>query len=171
MSENCSKFYDMMYPYLDGELSQPLRDELERHIKECPECALELEQRKKAIELTSLASYKPKKPLPETVTAVLKSFSLRSRSIRIGSTVAACFVLVACLSVYGVSKLLANKTADSSASELAPVVYDAEGQNYTGEEMAGDSDGLMLLRMDDVCENDAEDDVNGAAENEEADEE
>ena len=38
MSENCRKHFHRISEYLDGELDERICDEIERHLKDCPEC-------------------------------------------------------------------------------------------------------------------------------------
>lgn len=44
---NCRKFQESLYVFLDGELEENLKSEMERHLSGCPVCSLELEQEKK----------------------------------------------------------------------------------------------------------------------------
>ncbi len=41
---DCQKFQEYLYPFLDGELDDGLRIELEQHLQKCPVCSLELEK-------------------------------------------------------------------------------------------------------------------------------
>lgn len=41
---DCQKFQEYLYPYLDGELAEDLRLEMQTHQSNCPVCALELEK-------------------------------------------------------------------------------------------------------------------------------
>lgn len=44
---DCQKFQEYLYPFLDGELDDGLRIEMEEHLQKCPVCSLELEKERK----------------------------------------------------------------------------------------------------------------------------
>jgi hypothetical protein len=47
---DCDRFFALLGPYLDGEVSAPeLRDQIEHHARMCPECAEELDIVKRAL--------------------------------------------------------------------------------------------------------------------------
>ena len=44
---DCQKFQEYLYPFLDGELDDGLKLEVEQHLSTCPVCSLELEKERK----------------------------------------------------------------------------------------------------------------------------
>lgn len=44
---DCQKFQEYLYAFLDGELDENLRPEMEKHLQNCPMCSLELEKERK----------------------------------------------------------------------------------------------------------------------------
>ena len=51
MTENCRKYFDRISEYLDGELEEGVCSEIERHLRECPECRECIESLKATIRL------------------------------------------------------------------------------------------------------------------------
>jgi RNA polymerase sigma-70 factor (ECF subfamily) len=51
MNENCRKHFHRISEYLDGELDNRTCDEIERHLKDCPDCLDCIESLKATIRL------------------------------------------------------------------------------------------------------------------------
>lgn len=49
MHEDCRALFEKMSEYLDGELDEATCDEIEAHLRECPECAKCYESLKKTV--------------------------------------------------------------------------------------------------------------------------
>jgi hypothetical protein len=48
---DCDRFFELLAPYLDGQVSdEELRERIAHHAKQCPECNEELEIVKRALE-------------------------------------------------------------------------------------------------------------------------
>lgn len=80
---DCQKFQEYLYPYLDGELDENLKIEIEKHLSNCPICSLELEKERKFGHILKTHLIKEKAPfaLREAVVKQLenktKKFSWR----------------------------------------------------------------------------------------------
>ncbi len=72
---NCKGVIHELSTYLDGELDAVLAQELERHLQDCEECTLVVDQTKKSIEI--LCDSQPA-PLPSDVRSRLHG-ALRSK--------------------------------------------------------------------------------------------
>lgn len=68
MTEPCEQFEPMLSAYLDDELDQPERAEVERHVAACPKCARELN------ELRGLVSAAEELAAPSVDDAVWDAF-------------------------------------------------------------------------------------------------
>ena len=51
MMKDCKKYFERISEYLDGELEDEISNEIETHLKDCPECRECLESLKKTIQL------------------------------------------------------------------------------------------------------------------------
>lgn len=80
---DCRKFQEYLYPFLDREIDENLKVEMEQHISNCPVCSLELEKERKFGHIVKTHLIKEKAPfaLRETVAQQLegrtKKFSWR----------------------------------------------------------------------------------------------
>src|SRR3989338_6028073 len=44
---DCKKFQEYLYPFLDQEIDENLKVEMEKHLSDCPMCSLEIEKERK----------------------------------------------------------------------------------------------------------------------------
>ncbi len=116
MDNNCEKIRELFSPYIDGEVTNEERELVDNHIKECAECKTEHEKLKKTVEMLNFSALSPEEDLEKAVLTSIRSNARRNRFIRLGSTIAACFVLVVCVSAFGVLELM-NKRTDSAMEE------------------------------------------------------
>ena len=75
---SCDKIQDMLFDYLDNELSEADRNTVEDHTEKCEKCRKELETRRKLLQLISDSAYYPKSELAAAFSgnqALLKNFS------------------------------------------------------------------------------------------------
>lgn len=85
---DCQKFQEYLYPFLDGEIDESLRPEMEQHISNCPMCSLELEKERKFGHVLKTHLIKEKAPfaLREAVVEQLeknkRKFSWRHLLVR-----------------------------------------------------------------------------------------
>jgi anti-sigma factor (TIGR02949 family) len=70
MKEDCKKYFERISEYLDGELDNEICDEIETHLKECPECRECLDSLKKTIQLCKEAG---KEAIPSDIRERLRS--------------------------------------------------------------------------------------------------
>ena len=73
MKEDCKRFYKRISEYLDDELDDQICNEIEAHLKDCPECRECLDSLKKTIQLCKKAG---KETIPSDIHEHLRS-SLR----------------------------------------------------------------------------------------------
>lgn len=66
--------------------------------------------------MLNFSALSPEENLEKAVLASIRSNARRNRFVRLGSTIAACFVLVVCVSAFGVLELM-NKRTDSAMEE------------------------------------------------------
>lgn len=76
---DCQKFQEYLYPFLDGEIDESLRLEMEQHISNCPVCSLEIEKERKFGHVLKTHLIKEKAPfaLRETVVEQLEKSKRR----------------------------------------------------------------------------------------------
>lgn len=131
----CEQFNNLMHDYLDGLLSDEARQDMDRHVRECPDCLEALSEMK---EVLKLLKDLPIEPLPENFEANLHealvresvalnlnkashaSFSARFKKWQRGLSYAAAVFLVGVVGLGGGSALLGNlnqKTASAVAME------------------------------------------------------
>ncbi len=72
---DCQKFQEYLYPFLDGEIDESLRLEMEQHISNCPMCSLEIEKERKFGHVLKIHLIKEKAPfaLREAVVQQLEN--------------------------------------------------------------------------------------------------
>lgn len=77
---DCQKFQEYLYPFLDGEIDEGLRLEMEQHIANCPMCSLELEKERKFGHVLKAHLIKEKAPfaLREAVVEQLEKSKRKS---------------------------------------------------------------------------------------------
>jgi anti-sigma factor (TIGR02949 family) len=85
---DCQKFQEHLYPFLDREIDENVRFEMEKHLSNCPVCSLELEKERKLGHILKAHLIKEKAPfaLREAVVEQLatskKRFSWRCLFVR-----------------------------------------------------------------------------------------
>jgi len=97
---SCDNIQDMLFEYLDNELSEKDRKTVDDHIKECEKCRKELEVRRELLKLISDSAYYPKSELAAAFSGdntVLRK-PVKFNILRYG-TVAAAAVLMAAIAL------------------------------------------------------------------------
>jgi len=59
---DCQKFQEYLYPFLDREIDETLKLEMEKHIQKCPMCSLEVEKERKFSHVLKTHLIKEKAP-------------------------------------------------------------------------------------------------------------
>ncbi|MHB1153232.1 MAG: anti-sigma factor family protein [Eubacteriales bacterium] len=120
MESLCNNFEEMMFDFIDGELTKPHLEEFKDHLNGCIPCQNELKRRIKTIELIADSVYIPKKNLKESVINNIKLLKKNKLRIRYGSTIAACVVAVVILTNFAFMYMFQNninKSDDRAVQE------------------------------------------------------
>ena len=94
MDNICNKYNDMIFDFIDGELSESNETEFTDHIENCAECTKELDQSRKTLAYILESAYVPPAALKKSILAGITT-SKKSRFIKYGTTIAACIIGVA----------------------------------------------------------------------------
>ena len=123
---SCDKIQDMLFDYLDNELSEADRNTVEDHTEKCEKCRKELETRRKLLQLISDSAYYPKSELAAAFSgnqALLKK-PKKYNSSRYG-TVAAAAVLMATIALS--QGFVENFIRSDNAAMESAVMYSGNG--------------------------------------------
>lgn len=132
---NCKNYYDMIFPYLDGELAKSDRDGLEAYMAQSEEFAEEFERRKKTIELIKASSFRPKKSIVKPVLRKIEAERRRRSIIRYSSTAAACVVGAVLIGVFAFINPMKEKISyDAAPSEARAEATVESGASENDEE-------------------------------------
>lgn len=108
MESLCNNFEEMMFDFIDGELTKSQLDEFNNHLNGCVSCQNELKRRIKTVELIADSAYIPKRNLQESVINNIKLLKRNKLRIRYGSTIAACVVAVVILTNFAFMYMFQN---------------------------------------------------------------
>jgi predicted anti-sigma-YlaC factor YlaD len=125
MESLCSKYEEMMFDFIDGELTAEQADEFNKHITGCESCRAELERRKKTVKLISESAYEPKSSLTAAVTGSITQLKKNRKRFGWSSTIAACVVAVVILTNFFFMDMYhknINKTDDRAVQENSETV-------------------------------------------------
>lgn len=133
MESLCSRYKEMIFDFIDGELTDAQSDEFKKHINECESCRAEYLLRRKTIKLIADSAYMPERSLAAAVIGNITRIKKNKLRFLRGSTIAACIVAVIIISNFAFMDMLQkNKTGmtDSAASlksdEIAESFYSEE---------------------------------------------
>lgn len=73
MHEGCKKHFERISEFLDGELEEPLCEEIQKHLETCPECRRCVESLKRTVDVLKRT---PREAIPEDTKERLRE-SLR----------------------------------------------------------------------------------------------
>lgn len=91
----CDRYEEMMFDFIDSELSDSKRVEFDTHLRICRFCRTELKKRIKTIKLISESAHLPKSDLRTSIIEKLRHQKNTTKRFRYFSTIAACVVLIA----------------------------------------------------------------------------
>ncbi len=149
MENNCEKIRELISPYIDGEVTSEERELVDSHISECAGCKTEHDKIKKTVEMLNFSALSPEEDLEKAVLTSIRSNARRNRFIRLGSTIAACFVLVVCISAFGVFEMM-QKSHDTAMEDSADFeVYDASAKTDNAK---GNTSSSRTVESDIVAE-------------------
>jgi hypothetical protein len=149
MENNCEKIRELISPYIDGEVTSEERELVDSHISECAECKTEHDKMKKTVEMLNFSALSPEEDLEKAVLTSIRSNARRNRFIRLGSTIAACFVLVVCVCAFGVLEMM-QKSHDTAMEDSADFeVYDASEKTDNAK---GNTSSSRTVESDIVAE-------------------
>lgn len=113
----CDRYEEMMFDFLDGELTKLQAEEFEYHLKDCASCSDELMKRRKTIHLIADSAYVPEKKLVQSVNSGIRQQKKNRLILRYGSTIAACVVAAVILTNFAYIYMFQN---NSAASDTQP---------------------------------------------------
>lgn len=128
MESLCNRYEEMMFDFIDGELTEAQADEFNKHIIGCEYCRAELERRKKTVKLIAESAYEPKSSLVAAVTGNIMQIKKSRKRFGWGSTIAACVVAIVIISNFifmGMYQKNINKS-DDLASQFKAYSGNAE---------------------------------------------
>lgn len=126
MESLCNRYEEMMFNFIDGELTEAQADEFNKHIIGCELCRAELERRKKTVKLIAESAYEPESSLAAAVTGSITQLKKSRKRFGWSSTIAACVVAIVILSNFifmDMYRKNINKSDNMSASENTEMVY------------------------------------------------
>ena len=156
---DCAGACEMMFDYLDGQLSADESALLTRHLEECDKCRDELEQRKKTLNLIQNVDFSVPDELYPNVMSLIgaaaqdrkKIYISRGKFLPLGGFVAACAVAVLVLLNRGgmpdistaSDQTLMKSNAVYCENDTAgeDLLTDAVPKSFFGANMKSDSDG------------------------------
>ncbi len=113
----CDRYEEMMFDFLDGELTKSQAEEFKYHLNGCVSCSKELMKRRKTIHLIADSAYVPEKNLNHYVISGIRQHKKNRLILRYGSTIAACVVAAVILTNFAYLYIFQNKSAVSDALE------------------------------------------------------
>ncbi len=129
MESLCNNFEEMMFDFIDDELTKTQLDEFKDHLNGCIPCQNELKRRIKTIELIADSVYIPKRNLKESVINKIKLLKKNKLRIRYGSTIAACVVAVVILTNFAFMYMFQNNINKSNDSAVQDTDIDSSENN------------------------------------------
>jgi len=165
---SCERIQQLLFDYVDGELSEDDKQLVEKHTAECEKCRRELEIRRELISLIRDSAYTPKHDLAAAFLgsqALLEKPKKRriniNRLVRYAGAAAAAVLVVTVIAVYGVygglfDRMIGGSGSDAAAeNEAVGIAYDELTQETLAaaatvqETMAvNDEDGAAELYSD-----------------------
>ena len=154
-----NKLKEMINRYVDGDLNEQEKQELEEHLKQCPSCRSVLSAFKSISEATEASLKEPPADFKDSVMAAIKNlpadapksapFKPNRKTIKTiavtFAAAAACLALVLIAAPDLLSKSASTKDAAMSAPEAAPKAHYemAEAADEEGATLSGDSADQM----------------------------
>ncbi len=129
MSDMCDKIKSRLFDYIDGELDEASKAELEEHLGKCPECRKEFQDCLETVKLLHSAREIPPIDIASSVMTKVRSMSKANnklRRMRILTSIAASVVAVTALTAIAVKispYLIDNKKVDDASPESGAHLY------------------------------------------------
>lgn len=140
----CNQFIDLIFSYIDNELSTDEKLNIEEHMEKCPECKAEYQKAKNLLETIKESRYTADNRLYTTLVPRLKQMRQRSilNKIRMYGSVAVAAVIILVTIVYVMPMTKSNITDNS-------LVFDAEMNEMqlaeTEQEIAIEETGQKIV--------------------------
>ncbi len=161
MSDMCDIIKNRLFDYIDGELDDASRAELEEHIDNCPECRKEFQDCLATIKLLHTAREIPPKDIASSVMTQVRSMTKtknKLRRMRILTSVAASIVAVTALTAVAVKispYLTDNKSVDDASEGMGARLYSSYNYSASADDKA---DSVVFYEEElEICEAEVED--------------